>query len=130
MGPNGRQIFFLAQGFGMNGPPLGSDGNKIVIQLAQALFFPAASQTDAVTDGLFFQRRMVLQQCRHSVHCMDRGRDILGFATEFQRRSAAYRGDVKCIFQHADVLIAAAKNCSGQLNAVQIDPFFQQSYHS
>ena len=73
---------------------------------------------------------MVLQQRCHAVHRMDRGGNIFGLAGEFQRRTAADRSDMKSIFQHADVLIAASKNGSSQLNAVQIDPFFQQTYSS
>ena len=123
---DGCQILFLPQRFGVDGTSLGGDCHKIIGQLPQAAFLPAAGQADAVAHGLLLQRGVVLHQGDHTVNGVYGGGHVLILAGKPQLRAAANGGDAKFLFQQADILVAAAKNGGSQFNAVQFDRAFCQ----
>ena len=110
----------------MNGASLGGDGNEIIRQLPQTLFFPAVGQTDAVPHGLLLKRGVVLHQGHHAVHSAGSGVHITLFPRKAQHRAAADCRDAEFLFQQMDVLVTAAEDGRCQLNAVQFKRSFCQ----
>ena len=78
------QIFFLAQCFGANRAALGGDRHKILGKLLHTLFFACAGKADAISNGLFLQRGMVLQKRKHTVNSLRRAGHAFRFAHQFQ----------------------------------------------
>lgn len=126
MTANGGEIFPLPQCFGMNRTPLGGDSDKIIGQFTQPLFFTISGQTDAVSDGLLFQWRVILHQGNHSIHRVYSCRHILFDTAETQFGTTAYSRDSEFFFQKMNVLVAVAKNSRCKFNTVQFDGTFSQ----